>query len=255
MNSLLDWIEITLSGYLIALGDNWVALSLLDRLGLLAGLALGVAVVLRLRAAEVWQQRSFLGLSNWSAYALRRRLLSWAMIGGVGATGIVAGYFWYYLASISLAEVQPTPVAEPVELSQHLVIPRLGLDAPIVTVGFAGWQWDMSMLRDRIGHLEGTSLPGQPGNIVLAGHVTLYEGGWGPFARLSSLEVGDKVFVVRSNHMLVFQVTETRLVTPVDVSVVFPTPDRRLTLITCSDWSEAENGYLRRHIVVAQQVY
>ncbi len=84
--------------------------------------------------------------------------------------------------------------------------------------------------------------------------VTLYEGVWGPFAQLSSLEAGDKIFVVDGSHMLVFGVTENRMVAPVDVSVVFPTADTRLTLITCSSWSEADGGYLQRLVVIARRV-
>ena len=249
----LDWIEITLSGYLTALVDEWAALSILDRLGLLAGLALGVAVILRLRSGAVWQHRSFMGRSNWHADALRRWLLRWAVLGAFGAIAIAGGYFWCSMVGSKLVQIQPVAKAEPVELSQRLVIPRMGLDAPIVSVGFAGWQWDLSMLHDRVGHLEGTSLPGQPGNTVLAGHVTLYEGGWGPFAQLSTLQVGDRVFIVEGNHMLVFQVTETRLVTPVELSVVFPTPETRLTLITCSAWSASDGAYMQRLVVVASE--
>ena len=243
----MDWLEITLTDYLIALLQA-------DRLLQMAGLAMGVAVLLLLRASQTWNHRAFFGYSVWRAERLRRWLKIWAVVGGIAGFAIGLGYFWCEPAPVDVPARATLQAPEAEELPQRLIIPRLGLDTAIVEARYAGWQWDLSRLHDRVGNLEGTSSPGQPGNTVLAGHVTLYEGGWGPFAELAVLQPGDKVFIAEGSRVVTYQVVETRLVTPADVSVVFPTPDSRLTLITCADWDEAAGSYSKRHIVIARRV-
>lgn len=97
---------------------------------------------------------------------------------------------------------------------------------------------------DRNGELEWETLPfvavtypqlgpvGGPGNPVIAGHVvTLYEGN--VFRNLYQVKLGDEVQVFTADSRFTYRVDEVKLVEPSDVSVMQPTEDSRLTLITC----------------------
>jgi sortase A len=47
------------------------------------------------------------------------------------------------------------------------------------------------------------------------------------------LKNGDEIIVRRNGERLVFQTTGNKIVKPSDISVLKPTPDPTLTLITC----------------------
>jgi len=65
----------------------------------------------------------------------------------------------------------------------RLVIPKLNLDAPIILSPLEGESWKVDHLgMDYVGHLEGTAPPGSSSNVVLAAHVTVSAGVYGPFA-------------------------------------------------------------------------
>jgi len=55
----------------------------------------------------------------------------------------------------------------------RLVIPTLEIDAPVEVAPIRDGIWDVSDLEQSVGHLQGTSSPGETGNVVLAGHITL----------------------------------------------------------------------------------
>lgn len=78
-----------------------------------------------------------------------------------------------------------------------------------------------------------TSLLGKPGNAVISGHVvTISEGN--VFRLLYKVELDDQIHVwdqLDREHD--YQVVDVKLVAPDDVSVMAPTPDETLTLITC----------------------
>jgi sortase A len=132
-----------------------------------------------------------------------------------------------------------------------LVIPSLGLDAPVVEVPMVSKTWDVSELTHEVAHLGGTANPGEPGNMVLSGHVTLRVGA-GPFRRLEKLEAGDVVVVYGGLHGYTYTVTERRYVEPEDVSVTYSTPVPTLTLITCTNWDAENRTYTERVAVIAE---
>ncbi len=151
-----------------------------------------------------------------------------------------------------------TPGAErPTEVphappATRLVIPALGIDAPIVEVPITNKTWDVSQVVMEIAHLGGTANPGEEGNMMLAGHVTLLRGGYGPFKDLHKLEPGDSVIVYAGETIYSYQVVEKKAVAPTDVSVAYPTPDPTLTLITCINWDAQARIYQERLVVVAK---
>lgn len=77
------------------------------------------------------------------------------------------------------------------------------------------------------GHVASTSLPGEAGNIVIAGHRD------GFFRGLKDIEVGDKIALTTLDGHQVFRVSQLDIVDPLDVSVLDPTEDTVITLITC----------------------
>ncbi|MGI9145019.1 MAG: sortase [Chloroflexota bacterium] len=98
-----------------------------------------------------------------------------------------------------------------------------------------------------------TSRIGAPGNAVIAGHVvTLSEGN--VFRFLYQLDYGDQIQVwdgVGREHL--FQVVDVKLVPPSDTSVMDPTQDETLTLITCGGtFDPARREFSERLIVTAK---
>ena len=80
------------------------------------------------------------------------------------------------------------------------------------------------------GHYTGTPLPGQPGNAAIAGHRTTYGA---PFGDLGLLKAGDEIDVTTRQGQFVYRVSNIKVVSPSDVSVIKNTSDNRLTLTTC----------------------
>jgi sortase A len=142
--------------------------------------------------------------------------------------------------------------ALPERQATRLVIQALGLDVPVVLSPIVSQTWQVSQLgKDFVGHLEGTASPGDPSNVVLAGHVTLEHNVYGPFAALGRLQPGDEIVVYVSKQPYTYVVDKLQMVNRTDVQVAYPTQTARLTLITCVDWSNELKAYQRRLIVVS----
>ncbi len=220
------------------------------------GLILGIAVALLLRARQVYANRRAFGYSVDRALTLNQRLRRWAFVALI-AFGVVGGAaLWRSLRPAPAADLS-VPVVEVEHIDplteMRLVIPRLAVEAEMIPAPFVARQWDISRLRDEVAHLEGTALPGTPGNAVLAGHVTIPNAGWGPFRELDTLAPGDRIFIeIGADRTLIYQVEDVTLVEPDDVHVTYPTEDTRLTLITCAGWSDILQDYAQRVVVVAK---
>jgi LPXTG-site transpeptidase (sortase) family protein len=92
------------------------------------------------------------------------------------------------------------------------------------------------------------------GTIVLAGHVEMGDGRRGVFATVGELKMGDPLYLTQHDDERIYQVTEIRQVAPDDLTVLYPAPEDKLTLITCTDYDFVQNVYLQRLIVVAERV-
>lgn len=130
-----------------------------------------------------------------------------------------------------------------------LHVPALGEDyAQVVLEGT-----DTATLRQGPGHYEGTALPGEPGNVALAGHRV---GKGAPFLDLDTLRPGDAIVVETVDSWFVYRVLGDpatgdfttdpsgipgqQIVRPADVEVIAATPGggdeitgSYLTLTTC----------------------
>ena len=120
-------------------------------------------------------------------------------------------------------------VPEPPEGSVvgYLQIPSIGVDQYVVEGTAEG------DLAKGPGHYVGTSMPGQAGNVAIAGHRTTYGA---PFNGLANLKVGDRISLTSdSGEQLSYVVSEKPFVVlPNDVSVLNTVADNRLTLTTCN---------------------
>lgn len=103
----------------------------------------------------------------------------------------------------------------------RLTIPRIGFNAIVVEGTTA-----LDLLLGP-GHIPETVEPGQAGNAVITGHRDTF------FRHLHELQRGDLVSVVRSGRSYEYEVTGKKIVNPEDLSVIRPSTETRLTLITC----------------------
>jgi LPXTG-site transpeptidase (sortase) family protein len=78
-----------------------------------------------------------------------------------------------------------------------------------------------------LGWIEGTARPGETGNVGLAGHRD------GFFRALKDVAQGDTIDFEVPGRAEKYRVTSITIVKPEDVSVLDPTPDASLTLVTC----------------------
>lgn len=111
--------------------------------------------------------------------------------------------------------------AKAVGMLGRLEIPRLRVSA-IVRSGT-----DSRTLRLAIGHIGGTALPGEPGNIGLAAHRDTF------FRRLGEIRPNDQVRIVTAQGTYTYRVEGTTIVEPDDTWVLDHTDSPALTLITC----------------------
>ena len=103
----------------------------------------------------------------------------------------------------------------------RLTIPSIKLDA-VVVEGVN--RKDLLM---GPGHMPQTPEPGQSGNAVISAHRDTF------FRHIYELKKGDYILVQRAGRQFRYQVTGKKVVQPDDISVIKPTPDPQLTLLTC----------------------
>ena len=102
-----------------------------------------------------------------------------------------------------------------------LRIGRIDLQAPVLD------GTDDLTLNRGTGWISGTALPGEQGNIGIAGHRDSF------FRGLKDLRIGDTLDLVTQDKKQTFVVDDMRVVSPDDVSVLKPRAAPSLTLVTC----------------------
>ena len=103
----------------------------------------------------------------------------------------------------------------------RIQIARLGLSAIV----FEGT--DRKTLRRAAGHIPRTGLPGEPGNIGIAGHRDSF------FRPLKDIAKEDVITLTTLQGEFRYRVVSPRVVAPTEVSVLNPTANEVLTLVTC----------------------
>ena len=103
----------------------------------------------------------------------------------------------------------------------RIEIQRLGLEA-IVIEGTS-----RSTLRRAVGHIAGTALPGEIGNIGISGHRDTF------FRPLRNIRKDDIITLTTLSGEFRYRVVSTRIVTPLAIEVLNSGKDEVLTLVTC----------------------
>lgn len=102
-----------------------------------------------------------------------------------------------------------------------LRIPKIDLEVAVLT------GTSELVLNRGVGHITGTPLPGDDGNIGIAGHRDGY------FRGLKDIAEGDEIIVETLTGEETYAITELLIVEPKDVWVLEPTESPTLTLVTC----------------------
>ncbi len=116
--------------------------------------------------------------------------------------------------------VPATPIKEN-DILGRLDIPRIGISL-VVLEGT-----DSRTLRLGAGHIETTSLPGEGGNVGIAGHRDTF------FRPLRDIRKNDRIQIQTAMGLFQYQVDWMKVVSPEDVSVLAPSDRSVLTLVTC----------------------
>jgi sortase A len=134
----------------------------------------------------------------------------------------------------------PEP-AFPISVIGRLSVPRLQFSA-MVREGV-----DPRTLRVAVGHIPSTALPGQPGNVGLAGHRDTF------FRRLKDLRPRDEIQFSTPRGNFKYQVESLTVVDPNNVEVLAPSRENVLTMVTCYPFSYIGSAP-KRFVVRAKQV-
>jgi sortase A len=142
----------------------------------------------------------------------------------------------------------PTQPARPALLPpEQISLPALGVSWPVVL----GDNENLPQFKG-VGWLLGSGFPGQPGNMVLFGHLG---GPHATFDQLHLLAPGDEFSVATAEGSYRYRIRERFETSPSDVAVLAPSASPTATLITCSGpWDAAAQTNERRLIVVADLV-
>jgi sortase A len=149
--------------------------------------------------------------------------------GGGGTTSTTSGS----------ATVAVVAVGQPIGI---MSIPAIGLSQVIVQ------GTDEGQLAQGPGHYLNTAMPGQVGNVAIAGHRTTYGH---PFYNLQALVAGDSISIQTPGGTYHYSVISQQIVNPSDTAVLDSSPGKYLlTLTTCNPRYSAA----QRLVVTAQLV-
>jgi len=145
--------------------------------------------------------------------------------------------------------------AETVPAGEIISIPKLNVaNVPIVFEQSISETAIQKSLQNGVVHYAGTAAPGDRSNIVIVGHSS--NDWWEPgnykfvFALLEKMAVGDQIQVNYKQKKYVYQVTGSKVVEPTEISVLQPTSEPQLTLITCTPPGTS----WKRLVVTAKQI-
>jgi sortase A len=151
------------------------------------------------------------------------------------------------------AAAEPAGYGEPVvpaapaegEAFAVLYIPRYGADYHR-SIAEGTSHAVLNSTRLGIGHYQGTQMPGEVGNFVVAAHRSAYGGG---MHLINQLQLGDAIYVQTADGYYTYRFRDLEYVKPTAVDVLAPVPnhpgvvptDRIITLTSCNPlYSTAE---------------
>ncbi|HUI43207.1 MAG TPA: class D sortase [Terriglobia bacterium] len=144
-------------------------------------------------------------------------------------------------ASGSLPSSRPRARLAEGTLIGRLEVPRLGLST-IVLEGDSD-----PVLREALGHIPGTSLPGASGNVAIAGHRDTF------FRALKDIRKHDSIVLDTTAGAYRYDVRSMQIVAPDDTQVLKPSSHGSLTLVTCYPFYYVGSAP-KRYIVHAEEI-
>jgi sortase A len=139
------------------------------------------------------------------------------------------------------APAQPRRPIAPGTPIARLVIPRLGVSV-VVAEGI-----DSSVLRRAIGRIPSSALPGESGNVALAGHRDTF------LRPLADVRPGDLIILESPTARFAYRVVNIEIVESHDTSVLGDVDYPALTLVTCYPFRYVGPAP-QRFVVQARQV-
>lgn len=179
-----------------------------------------------------------------------RRILRWSQVGLFACAVVMLGYCAFVLVDTHIfqeresrdlqrlledqyaksgdspqAELLSRPEIPPTSSMSGLIgrieIARLGLSVIIIEGD------DGKTLRRAAGHVPGTALPGQLGNVGITAHRDTF------FRPLRNIQLDDVITLTTPQGEYRYRVVYTKVVRPTDVAVLDSTVGEILTLVTC----------------------
>lgn len=138
----------------------------------------------------------------------------------------------------------PVPIAVPADSAGEEPVIEVGsIEIPSLKVSETMYEGIRLTTLDRgPGHWPGTAMPGQVGNVVIAGHRVSHSK---PFRNVDKLVAGDEVVFNTAEGRFVYTVVSQEIVKPDALYIVDQTPEKTATLFACHP-----PGSTRERIVV-----
>ena len=183
------------------------------------------------------------------------------LLGGLGVLGYIVWQPWHTGVTVTAKQTELSaedsarwereakplqtdgvPVAARPEASEVFAVlraPAFGTTYANRVAETTDWWTVLNLDEKGIGHYENTQMPGEPGNVALAGHRS------GPlinsFREVMNLRVGDPLFIETAEGWYTYRFRSIEYVLPDEVDVLNPFPrlegepgtDQILTLTTC----------------------
>lgn len=129
-------------------------------------------------------------------------------------------------APLPVPEPAPTNAYAPTPEVRHgqLEIPAIGLSQPL----FEGVT--LTAINRGPSHWPGTAMPGELGNVVVAGHRTTYTK---PFWALNELNPGDELIFTVGDERTVYELERIEIVASEDIHIIDQSHEHRATLFAC----------------------
>jgi LPXTG-site transpeptidase (sortase) family protein len=129
------------------------------------------------------------------------------------------------------ARVNPRPARG--MLLAKLQVPRLNMSVVVLEGS------DDGTLKKGPGHIEETALPGELGNVGIAGHRDTH------FRPLRNIRINDKVIVTTTTSTIHYFIDTMDIIHPSDMGILDPTEGPTLTLVTCYPFEFIGNAPMR----------
>lgn len=173
---------------------------------------------------------------------------------------LISGQIAYYLnqhkhVSVSSLDNQVAAATVVKNAQPQITINKISVHAPVLfdqtVINESNF---LQALHNGVVHYPNTAVPGQVGNVVIFGHSSGQW--WAPgnykfvFTLLGKVTLGDKIFITYQGTRYIYQVSDTKVVQPNDLSVLNQGSNHTLTLITCTPVGTSA----KRLIITAQQI-